>query len=68
METGVLRQAKTGGQVEAVEPADASLDQFDLLLDCLAGRAEFPLSLEQEVSPTRWAIRAKQSVFKGEWQ
>lgn len=37
-------------------------DYFEMYLDCLTGAAPMPLSLEEELHPTRMVIRAKQSA------
>jgi len=38
---------------------DPGLDYLDAYLATLLGRPSMPLTLEQELSPTRWVIRAK---------
>jgi len=40
-----------------------SLDYFDIYLDALLGRSGMPCTLEEELSPTRWVIRAKHSAL-----
>lgn len=45
-----------------LQPAEPSLDWFECYLDELAGTGTFPLSLEEELHPTRVVIRAKRSV------
>jgi predicted dehydrogenase len=46
-------------------PLDLSappLDYFDAYLAALRGTGEMPLTLEEELRPTRWVLRAKQSL------
>lgn len=38
------------------------LEYFDAFLDSIRGMNYMPLTLEEELSPTRWAIRAKRSL------
>jgi hypothetical protein len=45
-----------------LQPAEPSLDWFDCFLDELTGTGTFPLSLEDELHPTRVVIRAKGAV------
>ena len=42
--------------------ADESFDYYDRLIGLFEGRCTLPLTLEQELSPTRWAIRAHDSI------
>ena len=37
---------------------------FELFIDSLCGEGAMPLSLEDELHPTRWVIRAKESAYK----
>ena len=37
---------------------------FDLFVDNLLGGKPMPLSLEDELSPTRWVVRAKERMQK----
>ena len=43
----------------AIETSTAGLRYLDAFLKTIRGEAEMPVSLEEELSPTRWAIRAK---------
>jgi len=47
------------GPLDLSAPA---LDYFDMYLATLRGEGEMPLTLEEELSPTRWVLRAKQSL------
>lgn len=50
---------------EDLGPLDVSapgIEYLDAFLDAIRGRAEMPLTLQEELSPTRWAIRAKQNL------
>jgi predicted dehydrogenase len=49
------------GPLDTTPPARTWLQT---LFAALEGRAIMPLSLEEELSPTRWAIRAKQSATR----
>ncbi len=47
-------------------PAEGhSIDYFDTYLELLAGAGDMPLTLEEELSPTRWVLRAKAAVSAG---
>ena len=50
---------KDHGPIDTSEPGR---DYFDLFIDSLQGRAPMPLSIEEELHPTRIVIRAKKSV------
>ena len=41
------------------------IDYFDAFLEMLTGRDAMPLTLEEELSPTRWVLRAKASLASG---
>ena len=46
-------------------PLDVSapgIDYFGAYLRAIAGSGEMPLTVEEELRPTRWAIRAKAKV------
>lgn len=47
------------GQLDLATPG---LDYFDALLATLNGTGRMPLTLEEELSPTRWVLRAKQHL------
>lgn len=42
--------------------ADTGFDYYDRLIGLFEGRCTLPLTLEEELSPTRWAIRAHDSI------
>jgi predicted dehydrogenase len=42
----------------------ASLDYFVAYLKTISGEGEMPLTLEEELSPTRWVIRAKHAAVR----
>ena len=41
------------------------IDYFDAFLEMLTGGGAMPLTLEEELSPTRWVLRAKASLASG---
>jgi predicted dehydrogenase len=45
-----------------LEVSNAGINYLDAYLDTILGRGDMPLTLEEELSPTRWVIRAKRSV------
>jgi len=49
-------------QPEQLELSEPSKDYFDLFVDALQGGALMPLTLSEELRPTRWVIRAKDAV------
>ena len=52
-----------GGEDRGALPVGAALpDYFDLYLDFLHSGKAMPLTLEEELSPTRWALRARKSA------
>lgn len=68
---GFVESTQGGGQTRLVigaedhGPLDVSrpgIEYLDAYLDALRGRADMPLTLEEELSPTRWVIRAKRSL------
>jgi len=44
--------------------ANESLDYFDLLANHISNACPMPLSVDDETSPTRWMIRAKNQMTK----
>jgi predicted dehydrogenase len=65
---GIVESIRGGGQTRLivgeedrgeVPNREECLDYLALYLDAIAGRAEMPLTMEQELSPTRWVIRAR---------
>jgi predicted dehydrogenase len=70
-EKGFVESTQSGGQTRLVigdkdcGPLDLSapsLEYLDAYLDVLRGRGGMPLTLEEELSPTRWVIRAKHAL------
>ena len=55
-QTRLLLTGQPPQELNAAEPAD---DYFDLFLRSIGAGFTMPLSLEDELSPTRWVIRAK---------
>ncbi len=58
-DTGVASVIPLDGVPRALDLAGLPRDYFDLFIDSLRDGASMPLSLEDELSPTRWVIRAK---------
>ena len=59
--TGTL--AITGKEPQPLDFSAPGQDWFELVLDeIIAGRQTTPYTLEEELSPTRWVIRAKKEV------
>jgi len=50
------------GQIDTSKPAR---DYFDSYLDEILGEGTMPLSLEDDLHPTRMVIRAKESAASG---
>ena len=46
----------------SIDTSEASLNWFDRVIQAALGQSSLPLSLEEELSPTRWAIRAKSTA------
>jgi predicted dehydrogenase len=59
-QTRLVVGEKDWGAIDATHPG---IDYFEAYLRSLAGGAKMPLSLEEELSPTRWAIRARNAVI-----
>jgi hypothetical protein len=55
---GTARLLKDG-KVTPIEPATPTRDYFDLFAQSLVEGTPMPLTLEEELSATRWAVRAK---------
>ncbi len=70
--TSGMVESTRGGQLtrlvvgeKDLGPLDTSAtgeDYFDLYLRALRGQGKMPLTLEEELSPTRWVIRAKKNL------
>ncbi|MEI6563898.1 MAG: Gfo/Idh/MocA family oxidoreductase [bacterium] len=58
-ETNRTRLLVTGSPPREVTLTEPSDDYFTLFLQSLCGGPVMPISLEDELSPTRWVIRAK---------
>lgn len=58
----VARLLLTGQDPQQLDASGPSPSHLDLYLASLRGRGEMPLSLEDEVNPTRWVIRARDAA------
>jgi predicted dehydrogenase len=68
LETGrarLLRPDEPDRDLDVSSPP--TVDYFDLIVASLLGRGEMPLSIEEEVRPTRWALRARGTVDSEQW-
>ena len=54
----LIRNGETPVPLDLAEPSG---DYFDMFVAALQGGPSMPLSIESELNPTRWVIRAKQS-------
>jgi predicted dehydrogenase len=63
LESGTVRRVCHGREPEWLEVPAQGVDGFDVVVGSLLGRTGVPVSLADELSPTRWIIRAKQSVM-----
>lgn len=61
-----LRLVRLGEQPEDVDLTAPSKHYFDLFVDALQGKGDMPLSMEDELRPTRWVIRAKNAASRGQ--
>lgn len=62
---GQLTRLVVGGEDHGpIEQTAPSFEYLDGYIAMIRGRGEMPLSLDDELSPTRWAIRAKQSLSR----
>ena len=70
-EAGIIESARGGQHTRLVVgatdhgplPADLpGLDYFNAYIEMILGRGSMPLTLEEELRPTRWVIRARQAV------
>ena len=46
----------------AIDTTGSGMDYFEEYLRTIAGEGKMPLTMEEELSPTRWVIRAKRSL------
>lgn len=58
-EDRTVRLIVQGREPELFDVRTGSKDYFDMFLDALHGISPMPLQIEDELSPTRWVIRAK---------
>jgi hypothetical protein len=70
-ELGFIESAQSGRHTRlvigerdcgALDLSAPGIDYFDAYLATLRGEARMPLTLDEELSPTRWVLRAKQSL------
>ena len=54
------RLIRNGEAPEVLDLSEPSGDYFAMYVEALQGGPDMPLSIEAELSPTRWVIRAKQ--------
>ena len=59
-----VRLAAPGREPEIL-PCGPAVDYFDLFAASLLGGPAMPLTSAQELSPARWAIRARQQALAG---
>ena len=68
---GMIESTQGGTQTKLVlgdkdwgplDVSDPGIDYLDMFLRTLLGSGKMPLRLEDELSPTRWALRAKKSA------
>jgi predicted dehydrogenase len=62
LETGAARLLRPGRAPEMLDVSAPGEDYFDLYVRSLLGQAAMPLTIEDELSPTRWMVRAKQAA------
>jgi predicted dehydrogenase len=58
--SGDIRLVRDGGEPKIVSPSELPGDYFDMFVTALQGGVPMPLSLKEEVRPTRWVIRARE--------
>ncbi len=58
---GQARLLRRGQEPEALDLAAPNQDQFRLLIGNLLGQNELPMTMGDELAPTRWVIRARQA-------
>jgi len=59
-ETRLIIGETSHGQLDTTPPG---IDYLCAFLETIAGHGEMPLTLEEELSPTRWVIRAKEKLI-----
>ncbi len=64
-EAGAVRLVLDGGEPEILVPSNLPGDYFDMFVSALQGGEPMPLSIEDELSPTRWVIRVKRGSDQG---
>lgn len=60
------RLIRNGGTPEPLDLSEPSGDYLDMFVASLQGGPAMPLSIESELNPTRWVIRAKQQIASEE--
>ena len=56
------RLLRNGQPVQPLDLSEPTQDWFDIYIRSLRDGTPMPLSLEEELSPTRWAVRAKEAA------
>lgn len=60
LETGTARLMRNGEEPRDIDVSQPSKDYMDLFIKALNGNGRMPLAIEDELSPTRWIIRARE--------
>lgn len=63
LETGSVRWVRQGENPEWLEVPAQGVDGFELFAQVILGQAVTPLSITDELSPTRWILRAKRDAM-----
>jgi len=58
----VARIILDGEEPEMLDLSEPPSDYFDMFIASIRGGNEMPIGIEEELSPTRWVIRAKEEV------
>jgi predicted dehydrogenase len=70
---GLVESERCGGQTRLVigekdlgpvDVSEPSIDYLECFLKTILGEGEMPITLEEELSATRWVIRARESLTK----
>lgn len=61
-EAGTARLILQGKEPEILDTKTECPDYFDMYIQSLLGLGKMPLTMEEELSPVRWIIRAKNSA------
>jgi hypothetical protein len=61
-ETNSARLILQGKEPEMLDTTAECRDYFDMFISSLLDMGKMPLTMEEELSPTRWIIRAKNSA------